>query len=110
MKVLVHHVYEYRKGLRSLVLHTIGSEHEADAVKKLNANDIDYIIHEVDGKKINIFFGARECVEIIRSFGHKKLNDFTDEEDFILGIMLGYSRLEQCRRYIKRKNRSKTAA
>jgi len=27
----------------------------------------------------------------------------TDEEDFILGTMLGYDRVKQCERYLKRK-------
>lgn len=110
MKVLIHHIYEYQKGLRSLVLHTIGTEYGNEAVNKLTASKIDYVIHELDSHKMNIFFGAAECVEIIRSFGKKKLNEFTDEEDFLLGIMLGYSRLEQCRRYLKRKNRGRAAA
>ena len=110
MKVLVHHIYEYRKGLRNLVLHTIGSEHREEAVKKLTACRIDFAMQDIGERKINIFFGAPECVEIIRSFGTKKLNQFTDEEDFILGIMLGYCRLEQCRRFIKRKNNRIEAA
>lgn len=113
MKVLVHHIYEYRKGLRSLVLHTIGSEFREEAVRKLTANKIDFVIQELDERKINIFFGAPECVDIIRNFGQKKLNQFTDEEDFILGIMLGYCRLEQCKRYLKRKesrNKKESAA
>ncbi|HOP62030.1 MAG TPA: DUF2023 family protein [Spirochaetota bacterium] len=110
MKILVHHIYEYRKGLRNLVLHTIGSEYRKEAERKLSANKIDFVIQEVDEKKINIFFGAPECVEIIRNFGPKKLSRFTDEEDFILGIMLGYCRLEQCRRFLKRKDRKENAA
>lgn len=110
MKVLVHHIYEYRKGLRNLVLHTIGSEYRDEAVRKFTANKIDFMIQEVDEKKINIFFGAPECVQIVRNFGQKKLNQFTDEEDFILGIMLGYCRLEQCRRFLKRKEKKEDAA
>lgn len=108
MKILVHHIYEYRKGLRSLVLHTISAGSREEAVRKLTANKIDFVIQEIDERKINIFFGAPECVEIIRNFGTKKLNQFTDEEDFILGIMLGYCRLEQCKRFLKRKERKKT--
>ena len=33
----------------------------------------------------------------------RSLSDLTDEEDFILGVMLGYDRLKQCERYLKRK-------
>jgi len=34
----------------------------------------------------------------------ENLNNYTDEEDFILGIMLGYDRYKQCDRFIKRRN------
>ncbi|RLD17868.1 MAG: DUF2023 domain-containing protein, partial [Caldiserica bacterium] len=29
------------------------------------------------------------------------LSNLTEEEDFILGIMLGYDRLKQCERYMR---------
>ncbi|MBN2063189.1 MAG: DUF2023 family protein, partial [Sedimentisphaerales bacterium] len=35
--------------------------------------------------------------------GKPKLSDFTPEEDYILGIMLGYDRLKQCQRYVSMK-------
>ena len=110
MKVLVHHIYEYKKGLRNLVLHTLPAEYRSAAESKLTAYDIDFIVHDIDSRKINIFFGADECVNVIRGFGEKKLCEFTPEEDFILGIMLGYCRLAQCERYLKRKGRKITAA
>ncbi len=103
MKVFYHHIYEYKKGLRSLVLHTLPADCREGAETKLSQNSIPYLIRSVNDRKINIFFGEQECVEIIASFGDKPLNDFSDEEDFILGTMLGYSRLQQCRRYLQRK-------
>ncbi|WP_319475799.1 DUF2023 family protein [Marispirochaeta aestuarii] len=102
MKILYHHIYEYKKGLRSLVLHTLASEYLHEAECRLKRNDISYIVHRVNETKANIFFGDRNCVAVVASFGEKSLYDLTPEEDFILGIMLGYSRIEQCRRYIKR--------
>jgi hypothetical protein len=54
-------------------------------------------------KKINIFFGNKNCINVLKSFGDKPLYKFTDEEDFILGIMLGYCRKKQCERFLKRK-------
>lgn len=103
MKILCHHIYEYKKGLRNLVLHTLSADQRYLAEEKLVKNNIPYIIREVNKNKINIFFGAKECVDVIESFEDKCLSEFTHEEDFILGIMLGYSRIEQCKRYIKRK-------
>jgi hypothetical protein len=44
---------------------------------------------------------------VIREIGDKKLNELTPEEDFILGIMLGYDRLRQCNRYLKQKEQER---
>jgi hypothetical protein len=102
MKVLLHHIYEYKKGLRNLVLHTLSSTYKYEAEKILKRQNINYIIREVTSGKINIFFGAEYCVEVLKKFGNKSLSDFTPEEDFILGIMLGYDQIRQCERYLKR--------
>ena len=104
MRVLYHHIYEYKKGLRDLVLHTLDSKYRRQAEERLLKDNISYIIREISAKKINIFFGADECVAIIAGFGNKSLNEFSDEEDFILGIMLGYCRMKQCQRYLERKH------
>ncbi|MDL2308965.1 DUF2023 family protein [Bacteroidales bacterium OttesenSCG-928-B11] len=100
MQVLSHHIYEYKKGLRHLVLHTLGSEYRKVAEERLNQQNIDYVIQIVSASKINIFFGRGECVDVIRRIGVKKLHEYTPEEDFILGTMLGYDRLQQCQRYL----------
>jgi hypothetical protein len=83
----------------------MNAELEKEAEKKLQHHQIDYIIQHLSSKKINIFFGANECIEVIRKFGGKPLNEYTPEEDFILGIMLGYCRSKQCLRYIKLKEK-----
>lgn len=106
MKVFIHHIYEYKKGIRNLILHTLHSSMQLEAEKKLLANGISYLIQPVSAEKINIFFGADECIQVIKQFGSKPLNEFTAEEDFILGIMLGYSRLQQCKRYVQMVNKS----
>ncbi len=103
MQVLGHHIYEYQKGLRHLVLHTMHTEDRAFAEKKLSHYDVDYVIVPVTDKKINIFFGKKECVDVVRTFCATPLNKLTAEQDFILGIMLGYDRLAQCERFMKRK-------
>ncbi|MDR2084488.1 MAG: DUF2023 family protein [Bacteroidales bacterium] len=103
MKVLAHHIYEYKKGLRNLVLHTLDASLKPLAELKLQQQNIDYIIRYVTPSKINLFFGKPECVRVIDKIGDKNLNKFTPEEDFILGTMLGYDRLQQCHRYLKKK-------
>lgn len=102
MKVLSHHIYEYKKGIRKLILHTLNASFRPQVEAKLKHHGIDYIIREVSPTKMNIFFGSKECVELIRCFGNKKLNEFTPEEDFILGTLLGYDSLQQCRRYLQK--------
>ncbi len=103
MQVLGHHIYEYQKGLRHLVLHTMRTEDRAAAERKLNHYGVDYVVVPVTESKINIFFGKEECVDVVRTFCDKPLNKLTAEQDFILGIMLGYDRLAQCERFLKRK-------
>lgn len=103
MQILLHHIYEYKKGLRNLVLHTMSKNEQYLAEELLIRKGIYYIIQDVNDRKINVFFGRNQCVKIVESFGNKSLSDFSDEEDFILGIMLGYDRTQQCDRYMKRK-------
>jgi len=107
LKILIHHIYEYKKGIRNLVLHTMNSFEADKAERLLNQRNIPYFIQKVNDRKINIFFGDIISVKIIKSFNQNSLSDFTDEQDFILGIMLGYSRKQQCERYFKR-NRIKS--
>lgn len=104
MKLFRHHIYEYEKGLRDMILHTTGRRFEQEVKRILNRKNIDYVIQPVSDNKINVFFGDAQCIHIIQSIGKKNLSEYTDEEDFILGIMLGYDRMKQCGRYIKRKN------
>ncbi|MBE6312549.1 MAG: DUF2023 family protein [Bacteroidales bacterium] len=101
MRVLAHHIYEYEKGLRKLILHTLPAENREEAERKLQSTGAHYLIREVSVHKINIFFGDKDCVKVIESFGDKPLNLFTPEEDFILGTLLGYDRVQQCNRYLR---------
>ncbi|TAJ11718.1 DUF2023 family protein [Marinilabiliaceae bacterium JC017] len=109
MKVFVHHIYEYKKGLRNLILHTMPVGKQEEAIRKLTSNNISYHIQYVTPFKINIFFGEPQCVEIIRHFGDKPLNELSDEEDFILGTLLGYGQVQQCQRYLNRKEEKNAA-
>lgn len=100
MKVFNHHIYEYRKGLRNLILHTISDEYRYLIETKLKKLAIAYHIYPLTNGNINVFFGAKECVDVIKAIGKTSLTDYTPEEDFILGTMLGYDRLQQCLRYL----------
>jgi hypothetical protein len=103
LRVFGHHIYEYKKGLRNLILTTEKSKYRDTIEDRLNKQHIDYYVQKVNDEKINVFFGAEKCIEVVKTFGDKRLNKLTPEQDFILGIMLGYDRLQQCDRYIKAK-------
>ena len=107
MKVLMNHIYEYKKGVRQMVLFTCNKRYEQYAVTRLQHQGIDYIIQPVgQGDRLNLFFGRRECLAAIRLMVTRPLNELTPEEDFILGAMLGYDIRVQCERYCERKCRT----
>ena len=105
LKVLMNHIYEYKKGVRRMVLFTFNKKYETFAVSKLKREDIDYIIQPIGNDRLNLFFGKRECLDAIRMMVTQPLCHLSPEEDFILGAMLGYDICAQCERYCERKKR-----
>jgi hypothetical protein len=103
MVVFAHHLYEYKKGLRNLILHTTDAMFEEMIVCKLKNNGVSYIIEKLGDSKINVFFGNKTCIDALKFLNLRDLSRLSDEEDFILGIMLGYDRIKQVERYVKRK-------
>lgn len=103
IQILIHHIYEYKKGIRNLVLHTMKSEDITYAQALLNKHEIDFCLQKVTTNKTNVFFGREECVDIVKTFANSSLSNISDELDFMLGVMLGYDRMQQCQRYIKRR-------
>ncbi len=100
LKVFHHHIYEYKKGIRSLILTTEKSIYRKPIETRLAHEKIDYAIQDVDKNKINVFFGAKKCVDVVKTFIHKKLSELSPEQDFILGTLLGYNKEAQCDRYL----------
>ena len=105
MRLFLHLIYEYRKGLRKLVLYTTRKSIEDPIRAKLVQHGIPHVIHDIGRGKVNVFFGDADCVEVVRMIGKHNVARYTDEEDFILGSMLGYDLVQQCRRYVKRRRR-----
>ncbi len=105
LQILLHHIYEYKKGIRDLVLHTMSKKDKEKAENLLKRRGISFFIQDVNSRQINVFFGRKSSVNIINSFGNIALNKYTDEQDFILGVMLGYDIKQQCDRYLKRKGK-----
>lgn len=107
LKVFLNHVYEFKKGVRQMVLYTTNKKYEDFVVNRLKSQHIRFVIQPVDGERINLFFGKAECIEAIRLMVTRPLNMLTPEEDFILGAMLGYDICAQCKRYCDRKTRKR---
>ena len=107
MSIFDHHIYEYKKGVRSLVIHKVPIDLIENLKNKLNKQSISYVIRELNNLYSNVFFGDESCIEVVKQFGNRGLEQLTDEEDFMLGTMLGYSQLQQCQRYLLRKQKRK---
>ena len=105
MKVLMNHIYEYKKGVRQMVLFTMNKRYETFALQRLDHQNIPYVLQPAGKNTVNLYFGRRECLEAIRLIVTRPLNELTPEEDFILGAMLGYDICAQCERYCERKCR-----
>lgn len=109
LKVFLNHIYEYKKGVRQMVLYTTNKKYETFAVNRLKSQRIPFVIQPVDEERINLFFGKAECINAIRLMVTRPLNLLSPEEDFILGAMLGYDICAQCKRYCTRKTRTRVA-
>ena len=110
MKVLMNHIYEYKKGVRQMILFTCNARYEDFAVNRLKSQNIEYIIQRVGNSNINIFFGRKQCLDAIRIIVDKPLARLTPEQDFIIGALLGYDICCQCERFCERKQRERVAS
>jgi hypothetical protein len=106
MELFYHHIYEFQKGLRNLILCTEKIEKLELISKRLEKEKIPFITHKIDANKINVYFGQQECIDVVKTFNTHRLDKISGEQDFILGIMLGYDRLKQCERYLNRREKS----
>lgn len=104
MELFKNLIYEYKKGVRDMALYTCRTSDFEKYRKVLNLTKTPYHSEHIGQKKCNIYFGNLKCLNILKNFSSTDLNKITPEEDFILGIMLGYSREEQYSRLLKRKN------
>ena len=97
MRVFANHIYEYKKGVRRMILFTVNDRYVGEAVKRLKAEDIDFELQEVGNGRTN-----SECIEVVRRMITRPLQQLSPEEDFILGALLGYDICMQCERFCKR--------
>jgi len=104
--VLCHDAYEINRGVKPLAFITTNAKNQECIEEKLKSIGIAYEIHKLPNSIINVYFGDRNCVEIIKEINKPRLSDLTPEEDFILGAMLGYDIKEQCQRYLRRNHKN----
>lgn len=100
LQFLVHHLYEYKKGIRQLFMMTMTPPESELVEKRLSKDAIDHFVHHVSATKTNVLFGRGPCVEIVRRIVTKPLGQLSPEEDFILGTLLGYDQQQQCLRFL----------
>ena len=62
LKVFLNHVYEYKKGVRRMVLYTVNRKYEAFATARLKSQHIDFLVQPASDTSINLFFGRPECI------------------------------------------------
>ena len=110
LKVFLNHVYELKKGVRQMVLHTMNRKYEAFAVRRLTRQGIPFFIQPAGRNSVNLFFGKGECIEAIKHLVNCPLYELSPEKDFILGAMLGYNICDQCRRYCDQKAKAEGRA
>lgn len=76
---------------------------EADrAIDVLTAAAIDHHVHTVTDSKVNLLFGKPGAVAMMRKIVTKPLHQLSPKEDFIVGVLLGYDKEEQCHRFLAR--------
>lgn len=104
MELFSNLIYEYKKGMRDLALFCCKCQDIEKYTNHLRKTNTQYLVFNSTAK-FNIFFGNPDCLEIIKQFSSDKLDKLTPQEDFILGIMLGYSRNEQYKRFLSKINK-----
>ena len=109
LRVFMNHVYEYKKGIRRMILMTMLKRYQTFATERLSSQGIAFHVQEVSKDKINLYFGREECLKAVRLLiGNRAVNELSPEEDFILGAMLGYDICAQCERYCERCKKRKS--
>ena len=66
IRIFLNHIYEFKKGIRNMVLYTINKKYEGFAVRRLEKQNICFLKQEVNAHKINLFFGKHECLDAVK--------------------------------------------
>ncbi|NJL07005.1 MAG: DUF2023 family protein [Methylacidiphilales bacterium] len=102
LQVFQHHLYELSKGLRPLAMMSLTAEAAATIIARLTASGVAHHVHEACHERVNVVFGRPAAVNAVQRFMVGPLCHLSAEHDFMLGILLGYDREQQCLRYLTR--------
>lgn len=107
MESLGLYIYEIKKGTKPVSLVTLDVQNLDGAKEKINKAGLHFFVQNCEkttvlGQKVNLFFGKKNFIDVIKILIKKSLNDLSLEEDFILGTLLGYSCEIQCERFLER--------
>lgn len=106
---LPQYLYELKKGVRPLFLLTMSTAEAELVQKRLEKEAVAFYRHRVSDAKVNMFFGLRPCIDMVKAMVTGPLNALSPEQDFILGTLLGYDCQQQCQRYLSRAGRRDAA-
>jgi hypothetical protein len=102
LKIFHHHLYELSKGLRPLAMMTLTREEAAPVIAELVASGAAHHVQNLCRAKVNVVFGRPAAVATAATLLARPLCELAPEQDFMLGILLGYDREQQCLRYLAR--------
>lgn len=90
-----------------MVLYTVNNRFVNQVVKRLQDENIPFTLQDVGNGRTNLFFGRKECIELVQKMINRPLQQLSPEEDFILGTLLGYDICIQCERFCRRSHSNK---
>lgn len=68
LQVFLNYVYEYKKGVRNMVLCTLNRRYLAAAVARLDDQGICHFEQSANENNVNLYFGKPECIAAVRQF------------------------------------------
>lgn len=102
-----HHIYEIRKGIRSLSLLTMRLDQYQRSLSKLESCGVSHLAKPCGADKMNVFLGHPSCLKLVDRMVVGDLSRLSPEIDFMLGALLGYDLPDQCERYFRQKARGR---
>lgn len=100
MNIFDMYLYEIIKGSKPAALVTVSCDDIEKMCEKLKHYNLCFHIQNISKEKANLFFGTKYPLDVIKDIIKKPLDKLSDYEDFILGVLLGYSIDVQCKRYL----------